>query len=58
MLSTLAMDILIYADNDQEITIYTMSGQLVERTNQREFNHLWSRMSKGVYIVNGKKWMK
>ncbi len=52
------MDILVFADKDQEITIYTMSGQLVDRINQRDFNHLWSRMSKGVYIVNGKKWMK
>ena len=56
--TTEMMDILIFADNDQEITIYTMSGQLVDRIYQRDFNHLWSRMSKGVYIVNGKKWMK
>ena len=56
--TTEMMDILIFADKDQEITIYTMSGQLVDRINLRDFNLLWSRMSKGVYIINGKKWMK
>ena len=52
------VDILIFANKDQKITTHTLSGQLVECTSQRDFNHLWSRIPRGVYIVNGKKWIK
>lgn len=48
----------ILTDSVSEISIYTLSGQLVERTKQCDFENLWNILPKGVYIVNGKKRIK
>ena len=50
----------IFADThgDSEFTIYTLGGQLVKRTTLREFDTVWISLQKGVYVVNGKKWIK
>ena len=51
-------DILLSADEDQEVTIHNLSGQQVTRTTQHDFDQVWSDLPKGVYIVNGKKYIK
>jgi len=51
-------DILLSADDTQEITIHSLSGQQVARTIQRNFDQIWNGLPKGVYIVNGKKYIK
>ena len=51
-------NILFFADDDHEVTIYHLSGQKVARTTQFEFDHIWDSLPKGVYIVNGKKMIK
>ena len=51
-------DIQLTADEDQEITIHTLSGQEVARTILRDFDQIWNSLPMGVYIVNGKKWIK
>ena len=50
--------ILFSVDEDQEFTIHTLSGLQVVRTTQRDFDAVWQQLPKGVYIVNGKKWIK
>ena len=52
------LDILLPTDESQEITIHTLSGQQVARTTQRDFDAVWQQLPKGVYIINGKKWIK
>ena len=49
---------MLLAGEDNEITIHSLSGQQVARTVQRNFEQVWNGLSKGVYIVNGKKWIK
>ena len=44
-------DILFFADEDQEVTIHTLSGQLVKRICLHDFNNVWSNLPNGVYIV-------
>ena len=44
-------DILLSADEDQEVTIYTLSGQQVARTILRDFDQVWNRLHNGVYLV-------
>ena len=51
-------DILISADEDQEVTIHNLSGQQVAHTTQRNIDAVWQKLPKGVYIVNGKKWIR
>ena len=51
-------DILLPTDESQEVTIHTLSGQQVTRTTQRDFDAVWQQLPKGVYIINGKKWIK
>ena len=41
-----------------KIAIYTLGGTLVKCTNKHEFDQIWKGLSKGVYIVNGEKWIK
>ena len=56
---TTSMDaIMLTANKDSEITIYTLSGQQVSRTTQRDFDQVWIGLPKGVYIMNGKKMIK
>jgi hypothetical protein len=52
------MEDMLLAGEDNEITIHSLSGQQVARTVQRNFEQVWNGLSKGVYIVNGKKWIK
>ena len=52
------LDILLSSDESQEVTIHTLSGQHVTHTIQRDFNDVWLQLPKGIYIVNGKKWIK
>ena len=52
------LDILLPTDESQEVTIHTLSGQQVDRTTQRDFDAVWQQLPKGVYIINGKKWIK
>ena len=52
------LDILLPTDENQELTIHTLSGQQVTRTSQRDFDAVWQQLPKGVYIINGKKWIK
>ena len=51
-------DILLPTDENQEVTIHTLSGQQITRITQRDFETIWQQLPKGVYIVNGKKWIK
>lgn len=51
-------DMWFFEDEDSEIIIYTLNGQLVKRTKQCNFEYLWNILPKGVYILNGKKWIK
>ena len=50
--------ILFTADDCQEMTIHSLSGQQVTRTTQCDFWQVWDNLPKGVYIVNGKKKIK
>ena len=50
--------ILLTADDCQEMTIHTLSGQQVTRTTKHDFGQVWDNLPKGVYIVNGKKKIK
>ena len=52
------LDVLLSTDDSKEMTIYTLSGQQVARTTQRDFDSVWQQLPKGVYIINGKKWIK
>ena len=51
-------DILLPTDESQEVTIHTLSGLQITRTTQRDFDAVWQQLPKGVYIINGKKWIK
>ena len=51
-------DILLTTNEEQEITIHSLSGQHVTNTTQCDFNAVWQKLPKGVYIVNGKKMIK
>lgn len=52
--SNVGMDnILYFAENTREITIYSLNGQLVRRTTQESLSDVWLHLPKGVYIVNG-----
>ena len=46
------------SDGGDEIVIHTLNGRRVARTTQRDFSQLWNNLPKGVYIVNGMKWIK
>ena len=50
--------ILFFADDMQDVTIYSLSGQLVGRTKQKDIDGVWQQLPRGVYIVNGKKKVK
>lgn len=52
------LDVLLSTDDDQKVTIHTLSGLQVVRTTQRDFDAVWQQLPKGFYIVNGKKWIK
>lgn len=47
--------VLMSTDGDDEIVIYGLNGQKVGSTSQRDFDQIWTSLSKGVYIVNGQK---
>ena len=51
-------DILISANEDDEVTVHILSGQQIARTSKRDFDAVWQLLPKGVYIVNGKKMIK
>ena len=51
-------DILLTTNEEQEITIHSLSGQHVTNTTQRDFEAVWNYLPSGVYIVNGKKMIK
>lgn len=51
-------DILFCDDVAKTVTIYSLSGQLVRRTMQIDFDAIWQQLPKGVYIVNGQKRIK
>ena len=51
-------DVLFSTGDAQEVIVYSLSGQQVIRTTQRDFDAVWQQLSKGVYIVNGKKMIK
>ena len=50
--------ILFSVDEGQKVTIHTLSGLQVVSTTQRDFDAVWQQLPKGVYIVNGTKWIK
>ena len=52
------LDILLPTDESQEVTIHTLSGQQITRISLRDFDAVWQQLPKGVYIINGKKWIK
>ena len=52
------LDILLSTDESQKVSIHTLSGQQIIRTTQCDFNAVWQQLPKGVYIINGKKWIK
>lgn len=45
-------------DQEDEISVYTLSGQQVARTTLLDYDHLWQQLPKGIYIVNGEKRIK
>lgn len=57
--SSVGMDAILYfADNTQEVAIYSLNGQLIRRTTLESISDLWQQLPKGVYIVNGNKRIK
>ena len=52
------LDVLFSINEAQEVTIHTLSGQQVAHSTQRDFDAVRQQLPKGVYIVNGKKWIK
>lgn len=52
------LDILLPTDESQKVSIHTLSGQQIICTTQRDFDAVWQQLPKGVYIINGKKWIK
>ena len=50
--------VLFQAQDDSEVIIHTLRGQLVMCTNKESFDGIWQKLAKGVYIVNGKKYIK
>ena len=57
--SSMGIDAILFFTNDiQDVTIYSLSGQLVGRTKQKDIDGVWQQLPKGVYIVNGKKKVK
>ena len=57
--STTDMDrILFSVEEGQKVTIHTLSGLQVVSTTQRDFDAVWQQLPRGVYIVNGTKWIK
>ena len=52
------LDILLLTDESQEVIIHTLSGQQITRISLRDFDVVWQQLPKGVYIINGKKWIK
>ena len=57
--SSMGIDAILFFTNDiQDVTIYSLSGQLVGRTKQKDIDGVWQQLPKGVYVVNGKKKIK
>ena len=56
--TTAVEDVLIQADEDRRIVIYSLNGHLVGTVKKQGFDRLWNSLPKGVYIVNGKKRIK
>ena len=52
------LDILLPTDESQKVSIHTLSGQQIICTTQCDFDAVWQQLPKGVYIINGKKWIK
>ena len=52
------LDILLPTNESQKVSIHTLSGQQIIRTTQCDFDAVWQQLPKGVYIINGKKWIK
>ena len=52
------LDILLPTDESQKVSIHTLSGQQIICTAQRDFDAVWRQLPKGIYIINGKKWIK
>ena len=53
------IDDVIFSPNDgKEVKIYSLSGHMVGRASQKDFESIWSALPKGVYIVDGKKLVK
>ena len=51
-------DILFCDDVTHEVTIFSLGGQLIRCTKQKDLNTIWQQLPKGVYIVNGQKRIK
>ena len=51
-------DILFCDDVAHEVTIFSMGGQLIRCTKQKDLNTIWQQLPKGVYIVKGQKRIK
>ena len=54
--NTTDMDFIhLSVDGDSEIVVHGLNGQKVARSSLRDFDQIWTSLSKGVYIVNGQK---
>ena len=50
--------VMFSTDEDKEFNIISLSGHIIRKISQREFENVWNTLPKGVYIVNGKKFIK
>jgi hypothetical protein len=50
--------VLFSPNEDRQMGIYSLCGQLIASTTLCDFEKVWNSLSKGIYIVNGKKRIK
>jgi len=50
--------ILDSANREQDITVYTISGQMAAKVRQADLDYVLNRLPKGMYFVNQKKILK
>ena len=51
-------NVMFSTDEDKELNIISLSGHIIRKISQRDFENVWNTLPKGVYIVNGKKFIK
>ena len=51
-------DVLFSTNDGKEIKIISINGHIVRKVAQNDFENVWNTLPKGVYIVNGQKFIK